>query len=156
MADTQANRLINLVRQTNLENLLEVLLSPFEVKKSSIEEIGVGDILMLPIKELRVEVVSSEQEVIANGLYGVECGTPSILIIGTEKSRKMKFNSKKYNITKISLGQIDKRDFGSGTLHKLTPFGEHAAKITMEGEKSLYGDLVRLDEYIAIEIKKIS
>jgi len=52
MADTQANRLINLVRQTNLENLLEVLLSPFEVKKSSIEEIGVGDILMLPSKSL--------------------------------------------------------------------------------------------------------
>ncbi len=156
MADTQANKLISLVRQTNLENLLEVRLPLFEVKKSSIEAVAVGDLLMLPMKEPRVEIISSEQEMIANGLYGVECGTPSILITNIEKNHKIKVNSKKYNGLAVSLGQIEKKDFKSGTLHKLTPYNEYTVKIAVDEKRSIYGDFVRLDEHIAIEIKKIS
>lgn len=155
MPDMQAEQLIAMMDRAPVHSHLEVCLPPFEVKRSSLEKLARGDILMLPTRQFRVTVLEEGDHIVAHGLYGNYSNVPSILIVENGIKPLYPNNSKKYETVKISLGEIEKRELDQGKIIKLHQDKMHDATLYRGKEPIAYASLVQVDKKAALQIREV-
>ena len=155
MPEAQVKQLIAMMNHSPVRSRLEVCLPPFEVKKSSLERLARGDVLILPTQRLEVTIFEEGDDIVAHGLYGNYNDTPSILIEkGTSKSL-FPNNRKKYELLKISLGSVEKRDLIQRKIAKLHQDKIYDATL-YRGEKLIaYASFVQVDKKVALQIGEV-
>ncbi len=155
MPEAQARQLIVMMDRTPILSNLEVCLPSFETKKSSLEKLSKGDILILPMRQLEVTVLEEGDRIVAHGLYGNHDNIPSILIVENNKKPLKPNHSNKYEILKISLGEIEKRELDEGKIIKLYQDKMHDATLYRDKEPIAYASLVQVDKKAALQIREV-
>ena len=155
MPDMQAEQLIAMMDRAPVHSHLEVCLPPFEVKKSSLEKLAKGDILILPTQQLGVTIFNEDNQIVAHGLYGNYNSAPSVLIEDCTKKPLSLYDSKKYELLKISLGRIKKRELDQRKIVKLYHDKRYDATLYRDKEPIAYASLVQVNQKAALQIGKI-
>ena len=155
MPEAQAKQLIAMMDRAPILSRLEVCFPPFEVKRSSLEKLARGDILILPTRQFGVTVLEEDDHIVAHGLYGDYSDTPSILIVENSTKPLYPNDSKKYEILKISLGEIEKRELDQGKIITLYQDKMHDATLYRDKEPIAYASLVQVDKKAALQIGEV-
>jgi len=155
MPEAQVRQLIAMMDRTPILSSLEVCLPYFEIKKLSLEKLAKGDILILPMRQLEVTVLEEGDRIVAHGLYGNHDNIPSILIVENNKKPLKPNHSNKYEILKISLGEIEKRGLDEGKIVKLYQDKMYDATLYRDKEPIAYASLVQVDKKAALQIREV-
>ena len=155
MPETQVRQLIAMMDRTPVHSQLEVCLPPFEVKRSSLDKLARGDILILPARQLEVTILEEGDHIVAHGLYGNYRDAPSILIVENGTKPLYPNDSNKYELLKISLGEIEKRKLDEGKIIKLRRDIMHDATLYRGKEPIAYASLVQVDKKAALQIREV-
>jgi len=141
--------------RTPILSSLEVCLPFFEIKKSSLEKLAKGDILILPMRQFEVTVLEEGDRIVAQGLYGNYGDTPSILIVDNIAKPLYTDHSNKYENLKISLGEIERRELEQGKIIKLHQDKMYDATLYRDKEVIAYASLVQVDKKAALQIRDV-
>ena len=155
MPDAQARQLIAMMNCTPVLSRLEVCLPPFEIKRSSLEKLARGDILVLPTQRLEVAIYGEGDHIVAYGLYGNYSDIPSILIVEHSPKPLSPNDSKKYELLKISFGGVEKRELVQGKIVKLHQDKMYDATLYRGKEQIAYASLVQVDKKAALQIREV-
>ena len=156
MPEAQARQLIAMMDRAPILSRLEVCLPPLEVKRSSLEKLDRGDILLLPTRQFEVTILEEDDHIVAHGLYGNYRDLPSILIVKNGTKPLYPNDSNKYEILKISLGEIEKRDLDRGKIVKLHQDKMHDATLYRGKEPIAYASLVQVGKKAALQIGEVT
>ena len=155
MPEAQAKQLIAMMDRAPINSRMEVCLPPFEVKRSSLEKLARGDILILPTRQFGVTVLEEGDHIVAQGLYGNYSDVPSILIVESGIKPSYPNDSNKYEILKISLGKIEKRELDQGKIIRLYQDKMYNATLYRGKEPIAYASLVQVDKKAALQIGEV-
>lgn len=155
MPEVQMKQLITMMNRAPVRSRLEVCLPPFEVKRSSLERLARGDMLMLPTQRLEVTILEEGHYIVAHGLYGNYNDTPSIMIAEHSQTRVSSNDSKKYKLLKISLGEVEKRELDQGKIIKLHQNKLYDAALYRGKELIAYASFVQVDKKVALQIGEV-
>lgn len=151
MPDTQALQLRRMMQREHHQSCLEVCLPPVYMKKKEIESFEAGDLLMLDLKQLELDILEDDIPA-ARASYGIRNGKPHICISKIEKKRVSSYNSKKYEKIKIFLGTIEKDRVEEGNIIVLKQAGGYDAVLYAEDLKVANTRFVMTDQKIALQI----
>jgi flagellar motor switch protein FliM len=151
MPDSQVMQLKRMMQREHHQSYVEVCLSSLCLKKKEIIGLEVGDLLMLNLKQLELDIME-EGIPVAKASYGIRRGEPHIRIGTLKKRAPISYNSNKYEEMKISFGMIEKSLMQEGKMIALSPVGEHDAVLDIEDRSFAKAKLVTVDRKIALQI----
>ena len=156
MPDAQARQLIEMMSRAPVQSHLEVCLPPFDIKRSSLEKLARGDILILQNQQFKVTILEEGNHIVGNGLYVNADGQPSVLIKESTPKPLFADDSNKYELLKISLGGVEKKEFCQGKIIKLHQDKAYDA-ILYRGKKTVaYASLVQVGKNTALQIGEVT
>jgi len=152
--ETQANRLAELMqRRGDLPNY-ELALHLVAVRSSSLKKLDVNDILLLGLNNL--EYVLIDNGVICamtvlikhNNRYAIE-------VTDTVKNTIKQYESKKYEMIKLSFGEIQSRTLDVGHTIDMSQVDLEKVTLVRNEKKIATGTLINIDGEIAVKIDKV-
>lgn len=154
MPDSQVVQLRRMMQREHRQSYLEVCLSPACLKKKEIVDLEAGDLLLLDLKQLELDILE-EGVSVAKASYGIRNGEPYICIASLEKRPVPSYNSKKYEVIKVSLGMIEKNSMEEGKMIALSQIREHDAILYREDQRIAKARFVTVGQKIALQITDI-
>ncbi len=156
MPEVQARRLVEMMRERPPSTTLEVCLPPLSIKKSTLEKLEEGDLLLLPIEKMEVLLLGgNRQEVVARALYGLQDETPSVLILPEEKSGPNPIDTKKYNKLKIVVGSVEQKRIEEGKILPLQRIEMQDAALYRDDRLIAYARLQHHHRQLALHIEEV-
>jgi len=152
MADTQVNRLREMMGSHPRTARYSVYIAPLKLKKSEIREMKSGDLWLLPRKRIDIVVEDSQGRILAEGEYGSYHDTPSVLINRTERPSSEALDSKKY---KFYLGSFGKRTLAKGEIIPLEQEERHGVILYRSKKVLAHAVLAEADGRSAVKITEI-
>ena len=151
--DTQANRLEMMMRRHQVHPYYRLSLPPFEMKKSLLQELKEGDILLLGLDELRL-VLSDAEGIRAEVTVEHHNYADRLRIISLSEDRNESV-SKKYQRVIVSLGEIQSRKLEVGHVIGTMDLHFDDLSIVVEEKRVAQGSLVIVDGRIALQVNRV-
>jgi flagellar motor switch/type III secretory pathway protein FliN len=150
-AETQADRLESLLRSRNIYPHYRLGFIPFEVKKSTLKNLEVGDIFLVGIDQQEL-VLLDEEAICANVMLESES---YVKIIDTEKAL-LETPAKKYHRVEVTLGTFQCRKLEEGYRIETNEIRFDRLDISVNRQTIATGALVKADGEIAVRIDKVT
>ena len=152
-AETQANSLASLVEKKKQYPEYELVFPLFKVKHSVVNKLSEGDVFLLGMQSLNLCLLS--KDTCAKVACIIEEGKAKIKILYLEKDTLEQAHTKKYQNVKISFGMLQCRKFEVGYQVNIAQLNLEEVELFVDEENIANGILVKVDDEIAIEIKKV-
>ena len=152
--ENQALRLEKLMQKHQCHPEYEVCFPPVSVKKSALKKLTAGDLLLLGLERMELQLLSKEDGCAKAVLSSYDKGM-TIRITEHLKSPVKHVDSRKYKNLLISLGKLNSRVLEIG--HTVETMQIDPEKVLLYAEEKLVakGRLVTVDDEIAVEIKEV-
>jgi len=154
MPETQMKKLMEMMSSHTISSSFDIYLPSIQIKKKEFKNLKVGDILPLNSKELRVDILDDEQ-LLAEGIYGVYKDKRSILIEDFSPTRSEKLDTKKYHTIKVRLGHIDRIKFDDVKIVRLINDDRYDALLYRDKILFAKAILVQIDSEMALRIEEM-
>jgi hypothetical protein len=153
-ADNQALKLEKLMQRHQCYPEYELCFSPIAVRKVLLKKLNVGDLLLLGLESMEMQLVSKSNGC-AKAILASYDETMTIQIIEDSYRGSEIDESKKYKKLKILLGRVHSRVLTIG--HKIETMHIDFEEILLYAEEKMLakGRLVTVDDEIAVEIKEV-
>ncbi len=151
--ETQASRLEKLVRKHPLFRDYTLMLPPVEIKRSDLKSVHRGDVIVLPIHSLKLELWY-EGSACATALME-SCGKGLRVTKIVDKKTYSSNNSKKYELLFSLFGSVQSREIKEETRIDIGALDMQRVELRNADRKIAQGRLVRAGDQIAIEIEKV-
>ena len=154
-AETQANALASLVQKKKHYPEYELILPPFEVKRSNLKKLELGDVLLVGLDTLPLSLLSGSY-VCANVQLVHEESIHKLKITNLEKDTLQQEHTKKYETVKCSFGMLQSRKLEVGYKVGIAQLDLQKVSLFVKDKNIAEGRLVKVDDEIAIEITKVN
>ncbi|MCW8820692.1 MAG: FliM/FliN family flagellar motor C-terminal domain-containing protein [Sulfurovum sp.] len=153
--ETQAFHLAKMMQTHTRYPMYELALPLVSVRSSKLKKLNVDDVILTGFNTLEFVLIDGDI-ICANVLFkqmenahGTEI---SYLLEDTIKQ----YDSKKYEILKISFGTVQSKVLEVGHTIDITHIDLEKVSLVLEDKMIAEGTLVKVDEEIAIQIKKVN
>lgn len=153
-AENQALRLERLMEKHHVHPEYELYLPSVLVKKSLLKKLSRGDILLLGMAQMEMQLLSKDAGC-AKAVLWAYADRMEIKITEISEPPEIKADSKKYKTVDIFLGRLRSRTLEVG--HRVETEGVDLEDIVLyaDSKKIAVARLVMVDDEIAVEVKEV-
>lgn len=153
-AETQATYLSKLVHDSKLYAEYELALPFIRIKRKSLKNMCIGDVLLLGLSNLDMILLSEDK--ISAKVSISEIGSGSkIKIIDTDVKPIYTYDSKKYEKIKLSFGLVQSKKIEHGHAIDISSLNLNETDIVSRQTIIAKGSLINVQGDIAIQIKEV-
>lgn len=152
--ETQASHLVKMmqIHTCNLE--YELALPLVMARSNKLKKLNLDDVILTGFNTLEF-VLIGEESICANVLVKKVGNTQCAEIVSLYKDTVKQYDSKKYKTLKFSFGAVQSKGFKVGHTIDITHIDFEKVSLVSEAKTIAEGSLVKVDEEIAIQIKKV-
>jgi hypothetical protein len=152
--ETQATHLEEMMREHPLFSHFELVLPPVQIKRSLLQKLNRGDIVLLHLPRPRLQL-HQEGRYVAD--LQMEACQKRVLVkhIQAEMKETGEKKSKKHEMLFCSFGSLQSRELKEGMKLDITAFDMERVILSLGKEARAEGRLVWVDEEMAVEITKV-
>jgi hypothetical protein len=153
--ETQSLHLAQMMQKHKMYPVYELILPQLLIKKNSIKKLSKDDVLLLGDERLNLKLLKDDRYF---GNIEIEEGKNSckIKITNIRKNIDISYNSKKYETLKCSFSFLQCRIFEAGHKIDISTLNLEKVNLLTNNKKIAEGNLVNVDEEIAIKITKVN
>jgi len=153
-SETQALHLARVMQRHVQNPSYELALPLVMVPKKKLKKLSEGDLLLSGFDRLEFIMIDGDTICAEMKLNKVE-NSYKIEIDNIQKDTIKQYDSKKYEILKITFGSVQSKRVALGEMIDIAHIDLETVKLVLKEKTIAEGSLVMVDEEIAIEIKRV-
>lgn len=153
--ETQASHLAKMMQTHTRYPMYELALPLVAVRSNKLKKLNIDDVILTGFDTLEF-VLIDEDIICANILFKPMKNAYGTEIFYVSRDIIKQTDSKKYETLKISFGTVQSKVLEVGHMIDITHIDLEKVSLVLEDKKIAEGSLVKVDEEIAIQIKKVN
>jgi hypothetical protein len=153
--ETQASHLAKMMQTHTRYPMYELALPLFQVRSNKLKKLNVDDVILAGFNTLEFVLIDGDI-ICANVLFKQMENAHGTEIFYLSEDLIKQSDSKKYETLKISFGTVQSKVLEVGHTIDITHIDLEKVSLVLEAKTIAEGSLVKVDEEIAIQIKKVN
>lgn len=152
--ETQASSLVKIIQARTHYPVYELALPLVSVRSNKLKKLSLDDVILTGFDALELVLIDHDA-ICANVQLRQTGNAHGADIVYLHKNTIKPHDSKKYKTLKISFGTIQSKELEVGHAVDITHIDFKKVRLVLEAKTIAEGSLVKVDEEIAIQIRKV-